>query len=120
MSPGCAGVMSIGPWQSIGRFQALRRSRALFELSTPYPGDTFTVNVGALSNRPEAPFSTRHAASLRAIYDLAAPEASVWVQSTGQVGNPAVRAVRVDAAGLARCALPPDAAGSGNGSRTSH
>ena len=61
----------------------------LFELSTPYPGDTFTVNVGALSNRPEAPFSTRHAASLRAIYDLAAPEASVWVQSTGQVGNPA-------------------------------
>jgi len=61
----------------------------LFELSTPYPGDTFTVNVGALSNRPEAPFSTRHAASLRAIYDLAAPDASVWVQSTGQVGNPA-------------------------------
>ena len=61
----------------------------LFELSTPYPGDTFTVNVGALSNRPEAPFSTRHAASLRAIYDLAAPEASVWVHSTGQVGNPA-------------------------------
>jgi penicillin amidase len=60
----------------------------LFELRTPYPGDTYTINVGALSNRPEAPFTTRHTASLRAIYDLAAPEKSVWVQSSGQVGNP--------------------------------
>ena len=60
----------------------------LFELSTPYPGDTYTINVGALTNRPEAPFTTRHTASLRAIYDLAAPEKSVWVQSSGQVGNP--------------------------------
>ena len=60
----------------------------LFELRTPYPGDTYTINVGALSNRPEAPFTTRHTASLRAIYDLATPGKSVWVQSSGQVGNP--------------------------------
>jgi penicillin amidase len=62
--------------------------RALFELETRYPGDTFTVNVGALSHRPEAPFATRHAASLRALYDLARPSASIWIQSTGQSGNP--------------------------------
>jgi penicillin amidase len=59
-----------------------------FELRTPFPGDTFTVNVGALSNRIDAPFRTQHAASLRAVYDLGSPEASVWVQSTGQVGQP--------------------------------
>lgn len=59
-----------------------------FNLKTQYPGDTFTVNVGALSNRVEAPFRTHHAASLRAIYDLGSPQASVWVQSTGQVGQP--------------------------------
>ncbi len=63
--------------------------RWLFGLSTPYPGDTFTVNVGALSHAAEAPFATRHAASLRAIVDLSAPESnSLWVHSTGQAGNP--------------------------------
>jgi len=60
----------------------------LFELRTPYPGDTHTINVGALSNRPGAPFTTRHTASLRAIYDLGAPEKSLWILSSGQAGNP--------------------------------
>jgi penicillin amidase len=59
------------------------------ELKTPVPGDTYTVNVGALSHRPEAPFSTRHAPTLRAIYDLAGPAGnSVWIHSTGQAGSP--------------------------------
>ncbi len=63
--------------------------RRLFELRIAYPGDTHTINVGALSHRTEAPFSTRHTATLRAIYDLAALESnSVWVGSSGQVGNP--------------------------------
>jgi penicillin amidase len=63
--------------------------RRLFELRIAYPGDTHTINVGALSHRAEAPFSTRHTATLRAIYDLAALESnSVWVGSSGQVGNP--------------------------------
>ena len=63
--------------------------RRLFELRSAYPGDTHTVNVGALSHRTEAPLSTRHTATLRAIYDLAALESnSVWVGSGGQVGNP--------------------------------
>ena len=63
--------------------------RRLFELSTAYPGDTHTINVGSLSHRAEAPFSTRHTATLRAIYDLAALESnSFWIGSSGQVGNP--------------------------------
>jgi penicillin amidase len=61
----------------------------LVELRTPFPGDTYTVNVGALSHQPGAPFSTRHAPSLRAIYDLGAPATnSAWVHSTGQSGSP--------------------------------
>jgi penicillin amidase len=61
----------------------------LFELRTRFPGDTYTIDVGALSHRPDAPFVTRHAASLRAIYDLTAPgERSVWVLSAGQSGSP--------------------------------
>lgn len=63
--------------------------RRLFELRTAYPGDTHTINVGALSHRAESPFSTRHTATLRAIYDLAALESnSFWVLSSGQTGNP--------------------------------
>jgi penicillin G amidase len=61
----------------------------LFELSVPFPGDTYTVDAGALSHRSEAPFSTRHAPSLRTIVDLGAPDAnSIWIHSTGQSGSP--------------------------------
>jgi len=60
----------------------------LFNLQTPYPGDTFTINVGALSHRPDAPFTTSHAASLRAIHDFGSAGSSTWVHSTGQAGHP--------------------------------
>ena len=69
-------------------FSGVAAIARLFELRTPYPGDTFTINVGALSYRSDEPFSTRHAASLRAIHDLGSTDASTWVQSTGQAGNP--------------------------------
>lgn len=63
--------------------------RRLFELRIAYPGDTHTINVGSLSHRADAPYSTRHTATLRAIYDLAALETnSSWVLSSGQAGNP--------------------------------
>lgn len=63
--------------------------RRLFELRAAYPGDTHTINVGSLSHRTEAPFSTRHTATLRAIYDLGALESSsVFILSSGQTGNP--------------------------------
>jgi penicillin G amidase len=69
-------------------FSSVAALARVFELSVSYPGDTFTVNAGALSNRPDAPYTTRHAASLRAIYDMGASGTSVWVLSTGQSGNP--------------------------------
>ena len=62
--------------------------KRLFSITPETPGDSFTVNVGGITIRdPERPFVNRHAASLRAIYDLANLERSVFMQSTGQSGN---------------------------------
>jgi penicillin amidase len=60
----------------------------LFDIRIPTPGDAFTVNVGRSDLSDEAaPFASRHAASLRAIYDLADPQASLFIHSGGQSGN---------------------------------
>ena len=60
----------------------------LFDIRVPSPGDTYTVDVGrnTLANEA-APYANRHAASLRAIYDLADLDKSVYIHSTGQSGN---------------------------------
>jgi penicillin amidase len=59
-----------------------------FDIRVPSPGDTHTVNVGRYSLRDDKePFANRHAASLRAIYDLADLENSRFIHSTGQSGN---------------------------------
>jgi len=53
------------------------------------PGDAYTLNVGQSNFADEAaPFASRHAPSLRAIYDLADPQASLFIHSAGQSGNP--------------------------------
>lgn len=60
---------------------------ALFDVRTESAGDLFTVNVGQYwANDPKEPFANRHAASMRAIYDLAEPEQSVFIYQTGQSG----------------------------------
>lgn len=63
--------------------------RPLFEAQVPTPGDTYTVNVGRnnLANAKE-PYANVHAASLRAIYDLADLDRSMFMHSTGQSGHP--------------------------------
>lgn len=59
-----------------------------FDILVPSPGDTYTVNVGRQDFFDEQrPFANRHAASLRAIYDLADPEKSLFIHSGGQSGN---------------------------------
>jgi len=59
-----------------------------FDVGVPSPGDTYTINVGRNALVDEAaPFASRHAASLRAIYDLADLDKSVYIHSTGQSGN---------------------------------
>ncbi len=59
-----------------------------FDIRLPSPGDSYTVDVGRydLANEQD-PFASHHAPSLRAVYDLANPENSRFMQSTGQSGN---------------------------------
>jgi penicillin amidase len=60
----------------------------IFDIRVPMPGDTFTVNVGRPAMRDEAdPYSTRHAAGYRALYDLSDLEKSRFIQGTGQSGD---------------------------------
>jgi penicillin amidase len=60
----------------------------LFDVRTESAGDLFTVNVGQYwANDLKEPFANRHAASMRAIYDLADPDQSVFIYQTGQSGH---------------------------------
>jgi penicillin amidase len=60
----------------------------LFNVTVATVGDSYTVNVGGITIRDEErPFANRHAGSLRAIYDLADLDKSVFMQATGQSGN---------------------------------
>lgn len=69
----------------LGRQPLLAR---LFDINVPSPGDAYTVNVGRNNLNDEArPFANRHAASLRAVYDLADLEKSLFIHSGGQSGN---------------------------------
>jgi penicillin amidase len=59
----------------------------LFDVTAPSAGDPFTVNVGSywLSEKTQ-PFASRHAPSLRVVYDLSDLERSVFIYQTGQSG----------------------------------
>jgi len=59
----------------------------LFNIATPFPGDSYTVNVG----RPEFlksknPYETVQGPSMRVIYDLSDLEKSLFIYQTGQSG----------------------------------
>jgi len=63
--------------------------RGYFDITAPSPGDGYTINRGDMDFSDEAePFPNRHASSLRAIYDLADPDASRFIMPGGQSGNP--------------------------------
>ncbi len=67
-----------------GSVAALAR---LFDVTVPTAGDSFTVNVGQYwPNDEKTPFANRHAASLRAVYDLENLENSRFIYQTGQSG----------------------------------
>jgi penicillin amidase len=58
-----------------------------FDVSVPTGGDTYTINVGQYwANESVMPFASRHAASLRALYDLSNLENSEFIYQTGQSG----------------------------------
>lgn len=58
-----------------------------FDVRMPTGGDSWTVNVGQYwANDAKTPFANRHAASLRALYDLSDLERSRFIYQTGQSG----------------------------------
>jgi penicillin amidase len=59
----------------------------LFNISTPFPGDSNTINVGRLELlRSDNPYETLQAPSLRTIYDFSDLEKSVFIYQSGQSG----------------------------------
>ncbi len=69
-------------------FSAVAWLAPIFDIRVPSPGDAFTIDVGRSELTDEAePYASRHAPSLRAIYDLSDPQASVFIHSGGQSGN---------------------------------
>ena len=70
-------------------FGNLKSLAPFFDVTGPSGGDAFTVNVGQYwSNSASMPFATRHAASMRAVYDLANLDDSGFIYQTGQSGHP--------------------------------
>lgn len=88
--------------------------KQVFDERIPSAGDLFTVNVGQYwANEATEPFANRHAASMRALYDLSDPEKSVFIYQTGQSGHPASprsrdMAVQWASGGYRRLQLDPD------------
>lgn len=70
-------------------FEEVRPLRDLFSIVLPVGGDASTINVAHPgATRDELPFSAVHAATYRAIYDLAAPDNARFALATGQSGHP--------------------------------
>jgi len=59
----------------------------VFNIKTPFPGDSFSINVGRLElMQSKNPYETLQAPSLRTIYDLSDLEKSLFIYQTGQSG----------------------------------
>ena len=70
----------------LGEFPAIG---SWFEIDMPTGGEKETIKAGGFDVADEErPFAQNHGAGYRAVYDLAEPERSVFVISTGQSGNP--------------------------------
>ncbi|MFY3384971.1 penicillin acylase family protein [Paracidovorax sp. MALMAid1276] len=79
-----AAHAAVSAHRPFGNVAALAR---FFDVAVPSHGDSYTVNVGQYNaGDAKGPFVNRHAASLRAVYDLADLEQSRFIYQTGQSG----------------------------------
>jgi len=69
-------------------FGAVAYLASFFNVEVPSPGGNYTLNRGKAEFGEEPPFANKHAASFRAIYDFTDLERSLYIQTTGQSGNP--------------------------------
>jgi len=58
-----------------------------FNVEVPSAGGPYTLMRGQTDFSKDYPYRNRHASAYRAIYDLADPDNSMFIQSTGQSGN---------------------------------
>ena len=76
--------MAISSHRPLGKSAFLAK---WFDVVAPSAGDPFTVNVGTYwLNETVEPFASRHAPSMRAIYDLSDLQNSLFIYQTGQSG----------------------------------
>lgn len=59
-----------------------------FHVGVASPGGPYTLNRGVVEFGREEPFANRHASTFRAIYDFENLDGSLFMQPTGQSGNP--------------------------------
>ncbi len=59
-----------------------------FTLSAPQAGSNYTINVAGNSSNPSARHSSSFGPSYRGLFDLSNLENSLYIQPTGQSGNP--------------------------------
>jgi penicillin amidase len=76
------------PLGMLGKIAGLFDLGAIVNVSVPSPGDDNTLDVGRMDFNSAQPFTNVHAASYRAIYDFADLDRSLYMQSSGQSGNP--------------------------------
>lgn len=76
---------AVSAHRPFGRHWLLKK---IFDVSVPTGGDPSTINLARHDPwDPVAPFENRWAPGYRAVYDLADPDASRFIHSTGQSGN---------------------------------
>lgn len=61
---------------------------SFFNITVPSAGGDYTLNRGKVDFSADAPFVNRYGSSYRAIYDFSDLDRSLYIQSTGQSGNP--------------------------------
>ena len=70
-------------------FETVPLLDSVANISLAADGGAFTINRNASNIRdPDAPFAAIHGAGYRAIYDLSDLSKSLFIQATGQSGNP--------------------------------
>jgi penicillin amidase len=68
-------------------FGAIPLLSAIFNREAPVSGGGFTIRRGDFTFGAQRPYAATHGSGYRAIYDLAHPDASLFVISTGESGN---------------------------------
>lgn len=74
-----------GAHEPLGRLPIIGN---FFNIRVPSDGGLFTLNRGKSYLGSSEPYASRDATTFRAVYDLSDLDASLFIQSTGQSGNP--------------------------------